>query len=80
MEALNFTAFMFLSFSSHWIADLWDKWQAKHRPNLLPVSHHRRAVVITAVSSVVSQPSFWHGVKDYLIHFVVYSGIVLPTH
>lgn len=80
MEFISFAAFMGLSFGTHAIAELWDRWQEKHHPQIIPISHHRRAVVITAVSSVVSQPQFWHGFKDYLIHFVVYSGFVLPTH
>lgn len=80
MEALNLAAFIAISFSSHYVAEAWDRWHQKHKPTTPSPSKHRCAVVVTIVSSVIVQPHFWHGIKEYAIHLVVYSGFVLPTH
>lgn len=37
-------------------------------------------LVWLAHPSVCSNPAFWHGVQEYVVHFFVYSGYVLPTH
>ena len=35
---------------------------------------------LAAIWAVALSPAFWHAVQEYMVHFVVYSGHVLPQH
>lgn len=84
-EALVFLGFLAISGVSHWIAHRYE--QRKHRKEAQDAADKKvvkfsrvHAHVITAASAVASQPAFWASVKEYAVHFVIYSGNVLPPH
>lgn len=76
MEALNFCTFVGLSFFCHWFGEWYHHHHLDTHPQLKQAVQRYMPVLVL----LVSQPHFWHGVKDYLIHLFIYSGLVLPTH
>lgn len=79
-EGLNFIAFVALSFCFHWVGQLWSKYREKRAKKGPKLEAYHKAAIVTAAASVASQPHFWEGVKEYVVHVVVYSGHVLPPH
>lgn len=76
MEALNFTAFVIMALATHWFAEWYHEHHHAAHPRIAGAVHK----LVPTVAVVVSQPHFWMGVKEYLVHLVVYSGYILPPH
>lgn len=75
MESVNLITFILLAFFCHWFGE----WYHHHHHGKHPKVKAAVQRYVPLIGMVVSQPHFWHGVKDYLIHLFVYSGYILPA-
>lgn len=73
-EALSFSAFLVISFGWHAAAHVAEKVHAKFGVKVrVP-----RSIGYVAVPLI--HPQTLEAVREYLVHLVVYSGLVLPAH
>lgn len=81
-EGIIFAAFLGISLVAHGTAEYYEHRKAR-TGEASPFSHHRAGVLTLLAPFCIhylTHPAFWHAVKEYIIHLVVYSGLVIPGH
>lgn len=79
VHAVVFGAFVGLSVGWHIAEEKIHRWK-QHRSEALPhgepVRHSRLFLLLTPAS----HPYVWDGIREFCVHLVVYSGLVIPPH
>lgn len=69
-DLMVFVAFFLLAMVFDWVHG----WLEHH-----PMKKHKHKIAVLAVAGLAHHPSIWHGLHDFVVHFVVYSGAVIPA-
>lgn len=81
-EAAVFTSFIGISILAHQVAEHYER-RKRDEGKQSPFNHHH-ASIVTALSPAavhgLLHPAVWHGVRDYVVHFIIYSGQIIPPH
>lgn len=68
IELIIFAAFLLVAYGAHFIGAAW----AQHK------AHAERVKWLSL--AIASAPAAIHGAKEYVVHLIVYSGMIIPPH
>lgn len=74
-EMLVLGSFFAISCCAHWAASIEERKQKS-----LQTFTRNHAHAITVLAALFTHPVVWHSVREYLVHFIIYSGHVLSLH